>query len=147
VTIQTMIRSKPFSEGFSWINRYQDYVPLWAKDTDATSRKRKLRGLTFVGISIFIILLIPLVFFGLGASDGTFVDASGGGNGAKGLAHSGSWTKPKGLTVVALVFYGRRANVQILERYLRVRYLSTIINFFILDMGQGGGLIVEKSGG
>ena len=30
------------------------------------------------------------------------------------------WVKPNNLTVVALVFYGRRSNVQILERYLRV---------------------------
>lgn len=71
-----------------------------------------------IGISILIILLILLVFSNLGSSDGT-VDYTAG-SGGKGIAHSGSWRKPKGLNVVALVFFGRRANVQILERYLRV---------------------------
>jgi len=44
----------------------------------------------------------------------------------------GRWRKPAGLTVVALVFYGRRANVQILERYLRVRH-----TFLLSQLGLG----------
>jgi hypothetical protein len=109
---------RPKLESLTFLNRYQDYVPLWSKDIDSTTRKRKLRAITVIGISFLIILLIPLVFFGFGSSEGTEVVASQG----KGMAYSGSWRKPKGLMVVALVFYGRRANVQILERYLRVFY-------------------------
>lgn len=112
---------RPKFESFAFLNRYQDYVPLWSKDVDGISRKRKLRGLTVVAISFLIILLIPLMFFGLG-SDGHGTEEIH--SGTKGIAHSGNWRKPTGLTVVALVFYGRRANVQILERYLRVSLLS-----------------------
>jgi Na+/proline symporter len=118
------ILSKPFVE--AWINRYQDYVPLWpAKDTDQTSRRRRLRGLTVLAISVLVVILVPLVFFGLGTADAVVREGGGAAaaaGGANGVAHSGggSWRKPDGLMVVALVFYGRRANVQILERYLRV---------------------------
>jgi hypothetical protein len=46
------------------------------------------------------------------------------------------WQKPENLTIVALVFYGRRANVQLLERYLRV--LSLIA---FASSPQSGGLV------
>jgi hypothetical protein len=115
---------RPKLESLTFLNRYQDYVPLWSKDIDSTTRKRKLRAITVVGISFLIILLIPLVFFGFGSSEGTEVVASQG----KGMAYSGNWRKPKGLMVVALVFYGRRANVQILERYLRVFYPFVLLS-------------------
>jgi len=135
------ILSKPFVE--AWINRYQDYVPLWpTKDTDQTSRRRRLRGLTVLAISVLVVILVPLVFFGLGTADAVVREGGGaaaGVGGANGVAHSGGgrWRKPDGLMVVALVFYGRRANVQILERYLRVAFpqslsLSLSLSLFLL---------------
>jgi len=51
------------------------------------------------------------------------------------------WHKPENLTIVALVFYGRRANVQLLERYLRV-YLRFFFGFVLgvlrLDLRANG---------
>jgi hypothetical protein len=117
----TRMRSKPF-EPMQWLNRYQDYVPLWARDSDpATSSRRRLKGLTVISISLLITILIPLLFFNIGTVPEIPITPH------KGVSTSGTWTKPAGLTVVALVFYGRRANVQILERYLRVclRVLGT----------------------
>jgi hypothetical protein len=113
-----------------WLNRYQDYVPLWARDSDpATSSRRRLKGLTVISISLLITILVPLLFFNIGTVPDIPIAPH------KGVSTSGTWTKPAGLTVVALVFYGRRANVQILERYLRV---------YILALWR---LTVEKSSG
>jgi hypothetical protein len=115
----TRMRSKPF-EPMQWLNRYQDYVPLWARDSDPTTSSRKrLKGLTVISISLLIIILIPLLFFNFGTVPEIPIPPH------QGISTSGTWTKPAGLTVVALVFYGRRANVQILERYLRV-YLQAL---------------------
>lgn len=106
------MRSKPFDTiSQSWL-RYQDYVPLWTRDTDASQRRRR-KGFTIVGLSLLIIILIPFVLLSLRGPSSE--------EGTSTIVHSGKWTKPPGLTIVALVFYGRRANVQILERYLRVR--------------------------
>ena len=110
----------------SWINQYQDYMPLWVRDGDispmATARRRK--GRTIVGLSILIIVLIPFILLSLGRT------GEGIGNAKAELSPSnGPWSKPAGLTVVALVFYGRRANVQILERYLRVQPLVSVLIF------------------
>ena len=114
------MRAKPF-EAFSgsWINRYHDYVPLWAReggDSSPGASARRRRGCTIVGLSILIIVLIPFILLSLGGT--TTGDLMG--TGTSGELGGGKWRKPAGLTVVALVFYGRRANVQILERYLRV---------------------------
>src|SRR5277367_2551379 len=116
-----MMRAKPF-EAFSgtWINRYQDYVPLWAREGDssptATARRRK--GCVIVGLSIVIIVLIPFILLSLGGTTGELMGSNTTWGELRG-SNGGTWKKPAGLTVVALVFYGRRANVQILERYLR----------------------------
>lgn len=104
-----MIRAKPFE---SWINRYQDYMPLWARESEQF-HKRRFKALTLVGVSFLIILLVSLVWMNSGVSDAIV-------SGGQVLVSGGNWRKPAGLQVVALVFYGRRANVQILERYLRV---------------------------
>jgi hypothetical protein len=128
------MRAKPF-EAFSgsWINRYHDYMPLWARDggdTSPTASARRRKGCTIVALSILIIVLIPFILLSLGGmtEDGTRGSTSGvmsgdlrGSNGG-----GGKWQKPAGLTVVAFVFYGRRANVQILERYLRVSPSSVV---------------------
>ena len=123
------MRAKPF-EAFSgsWINRYHDYMPLWARDggdTSPTASARRRKGCTIVALSILIIVLIPFILLSLGGTteDGTRWGSSGVMSGdLRGSSNGGGgkWKKPAGLTVVALVFYGRRANVQILERYLRV---------------------------
>ena len=116
------MRPKPF-ERMQWLNRYQDYVPLWARDSDpATTSRRRLKGLTIISISLLIIILVPLLFFNIG----TIPEAPIAPH--RGVSTSGAWTKPHGLKIVALVFYGRRANVQILERYLRVYPMQTRID-------------------
>ena len=107
------MRPKPF-DAFSqgWFNRYQDYMLVWARDEDNSSTARRRKGCMIVALSILIIVLIPFILLGLGTTTG---------EGVSELSRSGlKWSKPAGLHVVALVFYGRRANVQILERYLRV---------------------------
>ena len=92
-----------------------------------------------IGICILIILLIPLLFFNLGSTEGAvdYTGAAGGGV----AGGKGNWRKPVGLNVVALVFYGRRANVQILERYLRVFYLPLL--FFPRELFVCGHCFVE----
>lgn len=65
-----------------------------------------------LGVSLAVILVVSLLLWG------------GDGRGrvqGEAVREESGWVKPAGLSVVALVFYGRRANVQILERYLRVR--------------------------
>ena len=97
----------------SFISRYHDYMPLWARDSDSsqTLAQRRRRMCTIGVATLLVILLVPvfLLMFGGESKDSQVVQAGGS-----------SWEKPAGLTVVALVFYGRRQNVQILERYLRV---------------------------
>src|SRR5579859_4960478 len=102
----------------SWISRYSDYMPLWAKESEgsATGGRRRLRACTVILASVMIIILIPLVFLNMGGIATSRVYPH------RGISYSGSWTKPHGMRIVALVFYGRRANVQVLERYLRVRH-------------------------
>ena len=97
----------------SWA-RYQDYVPLWTRDSSEHRQQRRLKGFTIVGLSLLIIIFIPVFFLskGSGSEDGNVVQHR--------HHQQVHWTKPSGLNIVALVFYGRRANVQILERYLRV---------------------------
>lgn len=146
------MRAKPF-EAFSqtWITRYHDYVPLWAREGDsspaATARRRK--GCTVIGLSILIIVLIPFILLSLGTSTGDLMGNSTTAAELAGGSRGGSkWRKPAGLTVVALVFYGRRANVQILERYLRVFYLPPFafpFHCFWVVLTRGVGL--EKFGG
>jgi Na+-driven multidrug efflux pump len=86
-------------------------MPLWARDADSsqTMAQRRRWTMTFAG-ALLIVLLIPVFLLTFG----------GDNNPSQVLQAGSSWVKPQGLTVVALVFYGRRQNVQILERYLRV---------------------------
>jgi hypothetical protein len=96
----------------SWLlARYQDYVPLW-KGREEGARRGKLRSATVLtGVGVVVFLLLMMVWINSGSLK---VDnALASGNVATG--------KPIGMEIVGLVFYGRRANVQILERYLRVR--------------------------
>jgi len=118
-----MIRSKRVE---NWFNRYTDYMPLWARDSDQS--KRRFRGLTIIGVSLLIVLLISVVWMNVGGS----VDGIASSNDVIG------WRKPEGLQVVALVFYGRRANVQILERYLRVFFFIRVANIEKNLVDNGG---------
>ena len=96
----------------SW--RYQNYAPLWASSPQSSKEQRR-RGFAIVGLCL---LVISLLYLGGSVPDVRNSDKRHQQGEIKPV--SGSWTKPPGLTVVAHVFYGRRANVQILERYLRV---------------------------
>lgn len=100
----------------SWLNRYQSYVPLWSKEDLQT--RRRIKGCTMIVITVLVIILIPMVFLNIGGGTEAEVDVAEESPFVAPLTPS--WTKPEGLTVVAMVFYGRRQNVQILERYLRV---------------------------
>ena len=73
----------------------------------------------FLPVTFLVVLMIFITLIGMNRfySDNHF------GSGSV-YAQSESWTKPQNLVVVALVFYGRRVNVQILERYLRVCHLG-----------------------
>jgi hypothetical protein len=103
--------SKHFEAISQLFLRYQDYVPLWSQNSDISSQRRR-KSLIIVGIGFVVIILTAALLFSSRGLEGS----------ASQLVHGGNWTKPAGLTVVALVFYGRRANVQILERYLRVLF-------------------------
>jgi hypothetical protein len=96
--------------------RYHEYMPLWNDGEGKPIRRRKavLGVLGVLGVSLVVILVASLLLWGDG---GRRPRVQGG----MVREEDGGWIKPAGLSVVALVFYGRRANVQILERYLRVR--------------------------
>jgi len=81
-------------------------MPLWARESEQF-HKRRFKALTLAGVSFLIILLVSLVWLNSGVSDAI---VSGGGKVS--VSAGGNWRKPAGLQVVALVFYGRRANVQ-----------------------------------
>jgi hypothetical protein len=87
-------------------------MPLWPKDSEQS--RRRFRGLTIMGVSLLLILFVSLLWLNSGTTDGIV------SNGQDVENLNNGWKKPEGLQIVALVFYGRRANVQILERYLRV---------------------------
>ena len=99
----------------NWFYRYSDYMPLWARD-NADQSKRRFKGITLIGVSLLFIVLVSVLWM----SSGTRVSDMIGASADVSIPVSQVWRKPAGLQVVALVFYGRRANVQILERYLRV---------------------------
>jgi hypothetical protein len=87
------------------------YTISWVKRRySALGRRSKI----WLGIGVGLFVLISLLFVRNGNAVSSHLTKP-----LKGYLHPG-WKKPKTLNVVALVFYGRRANVQILERYLRV---------------------------
>jgi|SRR5271154_3400435 len=88
------------------------YAVSWVRRRySALGRRSKI----WLGIWVGLFVVISL----LSVRNGNAVSASHLTKPLKEYLHPG-WKKPKTLNVVALVFYGRRANVQILERYLRV---------------------------
>lgn len=117
-----------------WLSKYRNYVPLqWSFDSEVTkSSSRRFRAIAFLGGAFVIILIATLFIFNLGSitSVNTKDDGPHGGS-----VTAYGWTKPAGLMVVAIVFYGRRSNVQILERYLRVPLLYLVL----LTVGKFGG--------
>jgi hypothetical protein len=82
-------------------------MPLWS-DSDGKPIRRQ-KALSILAVSLLIIL-IPVTLLLLAGSNGEGLE--------QGELDGG--VKSAGLKVVGLVFYGRRANVQVLERYLRV---------------------------
>jgi hypothetical protein len=108
-----------------WLSKYRNYMPLqwpsFESDVAKSTSPRRVRALLFVLASILLVFLV-VVFFGYLVSVPSV---------APSIQHSNTtsgWVKPPGLTIVALIFYGRRANVQILERYLRVMFSLERVN-------------------
>jgi hypothetical protein len=100
----------------SLMNRYQDYMPLRRQDSGSqgSPSKRSMRAVIIL-LSLVALLTISIFLSNIGAPSNVRDSPV---NGIASQSHP--WTKPAGLKIVALIFYGRRANVQILERYLRV---------------------------
>jgi hypothetical protein len=106
-----------------WVGRYRSYVPLWNKDAELQPRRR-LKVCSAIAVC-FLVMVMGLVFIRSGApTEEVVVELPPPPPPPSEIVEPPRWKKPDGMTVVALVFYGRRQNVQILERYLRVHPLS-----------------------
>jgi len=118
----------------AWITAHQ----IWSQ-TEAPSspfhNRRRLKWLVLAGLSMLVFIIVLPVFpldIGMPTLDIGSVRTA---------PEVVGWHKPENLTIVALVFYGRRANVQLLERYLRV-YLRFFFGFVLgvlrLDLRANG---------
>lgn len=98
----------------------------------------KRRGSNRVGfLTVFLMLLmLVLVTLGLRSHDNMAVLRFGSSRGGKpGLSDPNDlrrWKPPKGRRIVALVFYGRKENVSILDCYLKVCE-SDVLQGFLAD--------------
>ena len=102
-------------------NRYRDYVPLWFKEANFLSSRKQFK--VIVVVCLFMVFMITMHLQSketINVVTESTIEIPVETVVQTPIITKESWKKPTRLTVVALVFYGRRENVQILERYLRV---------------------------